>query len=231
MKSINLLSVKSRGSSGSTKFSVALEGVNHSFLLVEAAISRKEYNTQPAMEMRNLIFCITLLAISFSSGAQQKFSTDKGEVTFTSNAELEIIKAQSANVRGLLDPATNQFAFTVDIRTFRGFNSELQREHFLDNYMEIEKFPKASFSGKIIEQIDFTKEGDYDVRAKGDLDIHGQKQTRIVKGKISVRKGVVVVESVFSVPLDEHSIVIPKIVNQKIATEIEVAFSATMSIH
>jgi len=97
--------------------------------------------------------------------------------------------------------------------------------------MEIEKFPKASFSGKIIEQIDFTKDGEYDVRAKGDLDIHGQKQTRIIKGKIRVQKGVVIVQSVFSVPLDEHSIVIPKIVNQKIATEIEVAFSATMSTH
>jgi len=184
------------------------------------------------MAMRNLLFYTLLLAISFSSNAQQKFSTEKGEITFTSNAELEIIKAASSKVRGLLDPTTNQFAFSVDIRTFKGFNSELQREHFLDNYMEIEKFPKASFSGKIIEQIDFTKNGDYDVRAKGDLDIHGQKQTRIIKGKISVRTGdVVVVEAVFTVPLDEHSIVIPKIVNQKIATEIEVAFHATMSTH
>lgn len=181
--------------------------------------------------MRNLFFCISLLALSISSNAQQKFSTDRGEVAFTSNAELEIIKASSAKVRGLIDPTTNQFAFSVDISTFNGFNSDLQREHFLDNYMEIDKFPKASFSGKIIEQIDFAKDGDYDVRAKGDLDIHGQKQTRIIKSKISVRKGSVLVESVFSVPLDEHSIVIPKIVNQKIATEIEVHFKAAMSTH
>lgn len=177
-----------------------------------------------------LFFCISLLALSFSSSGQQKFSTDTGEVTFTSNADLEIIKARSVRVRGLLDPATNQFAFSVDVDTFKGFNSALQREHFLDNYMEIEKFPKASFSGKIIEQIDFTKDGDYDVRAKGDLDIHGQKQTRIIKGKISIRRGVAIIESAFSIPLDEHGIIIPKIVNQKIATQIEVAFNATMSI-
>lgn len=196
---------------------------------METEIRRRHTTRVPATILCNLLFGIAAL-FSFSCYGQ-KFSTDKGEVSFTSNAELEVIKASSNNVRGLIDPATNQFAFSVDIDTFKGFNSGLQREHFLDNYMEIEKFPKASFSGKIIEQIDFTKDGDYEVRAKGDLDIHGQKQTRIIKGKISIRKGAVIVESVFSVPLDEHSIVIPKIVNQKIATEIEVAFRAMMSIH
>jgi len=198
---------------------------------VKPATRRRRTSTIPVIEMRTLFFCISLLAFSLACSAQPKFATDRGEVAFTSNAELEIIKASSTKVRGLIDPASNQFAFSVDINTFTGFNSDLQREHFLDNYMEIDKFPKASFSGKIIEQIDFTKDGDYDVRAKGDLDIHGQKQTRIIKSKISVRKGDIVVESVFSVPLDEHSIVIPKIVNQKIATEIEVHFKAVMSTH
>lgn len=174
-------------------------------------------------------FCLPLLALSAVSIAQQKFATDKGEVSFTSNAELEIIKATSNQVRGLIDPATNQFAFSVEINTFKGFNSGLQREHFLDNYMEVEKYSKASFSGKIIEQLDFTKDGEYDVRAKGELDIHGQKQTRIIKSKIVIRNGIISVESAFSVPLDEHSILIPKIVNQKIATEIEVSFKASLS--
>lgn len=207
----------------------SFRGYESSYLLVETAIGRRLTVRIPTMVIPSLFFGVVFL-FSFSSRAQ-KFSTDKGEVTFSSNAELEVIKASSVKIRGLIDPATNQFAFSVDIDTFKGFNSELQREHFLDNYMEIEKFPKASFSGKIIEQIDFTKDGDYDVRAKGDLDIHGQKQTRIIKSKISIRKGIVNVESIFSVPLDEHSIVIPKIVNQKIATEIEVSFKATMSIH
>ena len=94
--------------------------------------------------------------------------------------------------------------------------------------MEIEKFPKASFSGKIIEQVDYSKNGTYDVRAKGDLDIHGVKQTRIIKGKIVVNDGALKVDAEFMVPLSVHNISIPTIVSQKIATQIQVQFEASM---
>lgn len=160
--------------------------------------------------------------------AQKKFSIDKGEINFTSNAQLELIKASSDKVQGLIDPTTNQFAFAIDVKTFRGFNSELQREHFNEKYLESETFPKARFSGKIIEQIDFTKDNIYDVRAKGELEIHGVKQTRIIKSRITIKDGILQVESHFTVPLADHNIAIPNIVSQKIATEIEVEFKSTM---
>jgi hypothetical protein len=175
-------------------------------------------------------FSLFIFIVLFSSSlAAQKLSIQKAEITFISNAELELIKAYSRLVRGLIDTSTNQFAFSIDIKSFQGFNSDLQREHFLDNYMEIDKYPKAEFAGKIIEQIDFSVEGTYEVRAKGDLNIHGQKQMRIIKVKVIVKNGRVDIESDFVVPLVDHNILIPKIVNQKIATEIAVTFKATMT--
>src|SRR3954471_931248 len=114
------------------------------------------------------LICIVLMLGAVSVCAQKRYTITKGEITFTSNAQLELIKASSDKVQGLIDPATNQFAFTVDIKSFRGFNSELQREHFNEKYMESEVFPKARFSGKIIEQIDFTTDNTFEVRAKGD---------------------------------------------------------------
>ncbi|HZI24218.1 MAG TPA: YceI family protein [Chryseolinea sp.] len=162
--------------------------------------------------------------------AQKKYSTQKAALDFTSEAELELIKAASGQARGLIDPSTNQFAFAVEISSFKGFNSALQREHFNEKYMESEKFPKASFSGKIIEHIDFSKDGSYDVRAKGDLDIHGVKQMRIIKGKITINNGALHVVAQFTVPLSDHNISIPTIVSQKIATEIQVQFEASMML-
>ena len=161
--------------------------------------------------------------------AQNKFAIRNSEMSFTSNAELELIKASSNNVQGLIDPTTNQFAFMVDIVSFEGFNSRLQREHFNEKYMESERFPRARFSGKIIEPIDFSSDGSYTVRAKGELDIHGHKQTRIIKSKVTVEGGLLTIESRFLVPLTDHNISIPSIVSQKIATEIEVEFKATMA--
>ena len=160
--------------------------------------------------------------------AQRKYAVQSGQIHFTSNAELELIKASSPQVRGLLDPANNQFAFTIEVKTFKGFNGELQREHFNEKYMEVEKYPRVSFSGKIIEQVDFSRPGVHEVRAKGDLDVHGVKQTRIIKSKLTVAADGVRIEARFMVPLADHNITIPTVVSQKIATEIDVEFTAAM---
>jgi polyisoprenoid-binding protein YceI len=182
------------------------------------------------MKLKSLICTVVVLFLSYSANAQKKFSITTAEINFASNAHLELIKASSDKVQGLIDPATYQFAFTVDIKSFKGFNSELQREHFNEKYMESERFPKARFSGKIIERVDFTTESTHEVRAKGDLEIHGQKQTRIIKSKIAVKDGVLYIESFFTIPLSDHNIAIPSIVSQKIATEIEVNLKATMKL-
>jgi polyisoprenoid-binding protein YceI len=182
--------------------------------------------------MRLIRFSILVWLIVFSGTlyAQRKFTTQSAAIDFTSEAQLELIKAASKNVKGLIDPSTNQFAFSIDVRSFQGFNSSLQRDHFNEKYMESEKYPKASFSGKIIEQIDFTKNGSYEVRAKGDLDIHGVKQTRIIKGTISLNNGKLNIQANFGVPLSDHNITIPTVVTHKIATEVKVQFEATMQL-
>jgi hypothetical protein len=173
-----------------------------------------------------------ILLLLFLSGsqihAQKKFVIENGEINFTSNAQLELIKASSNELKGIIDPSNNQFAFRVNTRSFQGFNSSLQRDHFNENYIETEKCPAAIFIGKIIEQVDFSVNGSYDVRAKGDLDVHCQKQTRIIKSHITVKDGKLSVDAAFIVPLSDHNISIPRIVSQKIATDIEVSISATM---
>ena len=179
--------------------------------------------------MVKMLFCCLLIFCSLQGEAQKKFSTASGTINFVSNAELELIKASSDNLQGIIDPVTNQFAFSIVVKSFVGFNSDLQREHFNEKYLESDKYPKITFSGKIIEQIDYTTDGTYEVRAKGDLDIHGQKQTRIIKSKIEISDGVLSILADFKVPLADHNISIPRIVNQKIATEIEVVVKADMS--
>ncbi len=171
-----------------------------------------------------LLVCLSCL----TSFAQQKRTVDKGQIRFASKAELELIQASSDKIQGLLDPAQNKFAFSVDIQSFKGFNSSLQREHFNEKYMESDKFPVATFSGKIIEDVDYTKDGTYEVRAKGELNIHGVKQTRIIKSKLTIAGDKIIIDSQFMVPLSDHNITIPQIVSQKIATEIEVIFKVSM---
>ncbi|MBL7803936.1 MAG: YceI family protein [Saprospiraceae bacterium] len=162
-------------------------------------------------------------------GIQEVFRCDNGSLHFKSDAPLEIIEARSNKMRGLIDPEAQTFAWAVDIKTFEGFNSPLQREHFNENYMESSKYPKATFQGKIIETIDYKKDGTYTVRAKGKLNIHGVEQERIIRGQVTVKGQRMRVQADFTVRLADHDISIPRVVHQKIAEEIAVRVDADMS--
>ncbi len=177
--------------------------------------------------------CMKGLLLSFlfftSSLLCSQISVCKDGITkFTSEAPLELIKAQSDKTSGVIDPASKSVAFSVAVESFEGFNSGLQREHFQENYMETSKYKTATFKGKIIEDIDFTKNGTYPIRVKGTFNSHGTEKEKIIKGKITVRDKELLIESSFEVPLEDHNISIPKVVNQKIASVIKVEVKATL---
>ena len=187
-------------------------------------------NTGQPIKMKTKIISGTLkivcLVILFPASnllyAQKKMMVDNGKINFTSDAPLEIIKATSDQMKMVIDPATNQLGLVVPIISFKGFNGKLQRDHFNEKYMESDKYPNASFKGKIIEKVDFAKDGVYEVRVKGDLEVHGQKQTRIIKGKIAIKNGLVTIATDFTIPLSDYNISVPSIIREKIASEIAV---------
>ena len=178
--------------------------------------------------MKALFTFFFFLFSTLTINAQQvnKLLLNSGTVSFLSDAPLEQIKASSNKLKGLLVLADKTFAFTIDINSFNGFNGSIQREHFNENYLESDKFPRASFTGKIVEDIDFKKDGIYELRAKGKLTIHGIEKIRTVKITIETKNGRINVRSKFLVLLEEHGINIPSIVNQKIAEEIQVDVNA-----
>jgi hypothetical protein len=173
-------------------------------------------------------FLIVLIITTCEIRAQNVYSCENGKIAFSSNAPLEVIKAESAEMRGAIDVKKRTFAFAVKMTSFIGFNAELQREHFNENYMESEKFPEASFKGKIIEEVDFSNETIYFVRAKGTLTIHGVEQERIINVTVTMRENTATCEARFSVMLTEHNISIPKVVHEKIASEVLVEVNAVL---
>mgnify|MGYP006138281703 CR=1 FL=1 len=87
------------------------------------------------------------------------YMTKSGEVSFTSNAQLEKIEAGNQSMEVVLNKTDETLSFLVPISEFTGFNSDLQHEHFNKNYMEIEKYAAATFVGKIIEDVNLQKDG------------------------------------------------------------------------
>lgn len=183
--------------------------------------------------MIRIIFLICALLSPILHQAQEGaaaslYRADSGFISFVSDAPLELISAKSNSLQGLLDPTKGTFAFQLETQKLTGFNSPLQQEHFYENYIETEKFPEATFSGKIIEKVDFEKQGQHSIRAKGILDIHGEKKERIIKCDLIIEDHQFTAKSTFMINLDDHNILIPKLVYQKIAEEVEVNIRVTL---
>ena len=170
---------------------------------------------------------LTVIASAFKHQQTQLYQTNIGKIFFKSDAPLEIIKASSEEMIGLLDIDKKNFSLKVNVHSFQGFNSPLQKEHFNENYMESDKYPVASFTGKIIEDVDLSANGEYELRTKGTLTIHNVPQERIIKAEVTVKQKTITVHSNFTVLLSDHNIPIPKVVHQKLANEIKVEVNAT----
>ena len=152
----------------------------------------------------------------------------KSEVKFLSKADLETIEAASNKLKGKIIKTSGKFEFLLSIESFIGFNSPLQREHFLENYMEANVFPKASYTGNIIDPIDWNKQGITTVRTKGKLNIHGITKECIIKVQLNIDGEVRKFKSDFSVILNDYNIAIPRLVKQKISEEIKISVSGTL---
>jgi hypothetical protein len=147
-------------------------------------------------------------------------------ITLYSNAPIEDIKASASTGVSVYNASTGELAFSLSINSFQ-FEKSLMQEHFNSDYMESDKFPKATFKGKVQQQVDVSKDGAYPVTVTGDLTVHGVTQKRTIQGTITVKNEVITMASEFMVKCADHHITIPSIVFHNIAEIIKMNVSAT----
>ncbi len=169
----------------------------------------------------SLIILLFVLNIWAGLSAQNLFSTSTGETTFYSETPVEDISAVNKFGQAIVNIATNDIVVQMNMKQF-DFPNKLMQEHFNENYIESDKYPKAIFKGKINEKIDFTKNGTYEVSATGDFTLHGVTKNRTFKGKIVVSSSSLDITTDFDVALTDYKIEVPQIVFVKIAQIIKV---------
>mgnify|MGYP001604393661 CR=1 FL=1 len=176
-------------------------------------------------------FSVLLLALlSFTQAGQDVYVCKNAKINIYSSAPIEDIEANSNEGVSVYNPATGELAFSLPIRSLH-FEKAMMEEHFNENYIESDKYPKATFKGKVNEHPDLSKEGSYPVTVTGDFQVHGVTQNRTVKGEVKVSKGVVSMSSEFMVKCADHHIDIPKIVFHNIAESIRIRVSATYNTY
>lgn len=171
--------------------------------------------------IRFLIISLLLTFFESASAQTKLYSSKKTEFNIFSKAPLENIEAINTKAVSMINVSSREIVIRIPISEFQ-FSNKLMQQHFNENYMESEKYPYATFKGKINEAVDFDKIGVYNLSGKGELNIHGISQDRELTGKLTVGKNSFLLESKFEVMIEDHNIKIPKLVFKKIAEKIEV---------
>jgi hypothetical protein len=172
------------------------------------------------------ITMILLAWLTVNQAGQDIYTCKTANVNIYSSAPIEDIEATASNGVSVFNAGTGELDFSVPIRGFH-FPKALMQEHFNENYMESDKYPQATFKGKIQEHPDLSKDGTYPVTATGDFQVHGVTQTRTITGNLKVSNNVVTMTSEFMVKCADHHIEIPQIVFHHIAESIRIRVSAT----
>lgn len=171
--------------------------------------------------MKKIYLLAVFSLIFFAAFSQNKYFTKSGNISFYSVAEEENIEAHSNRAISIFDIQSGDIEFSVLIKSFQ-FEKALMQEHFNENYLESDKFPKATFKGNSdeLKKIDFTKDGTHTIAVKGKLTIHGETKEISTPMTIAIKSGVINAASEFNVLLKDYNIKIPSVVGKKIAEEI-----------
>lgn len=175
--------------------------------------------------MRNTTFLIILFTFFVGYANAQKYKTASGTVSFFSDAPMEDIEATSKKVTSLIDLEKGDIAFLIPINSFE-FDKKLMQEHFNENYMESEKYPNATFKGKLLAYNAEAK-GVQNVRAEGEMTMHGETKKVTVEGTLEASGEKMILKTKFPISVADYKVKIPKVVFYNIAEVVEVTLNLT----
>ncbi|HVM89747.1 MAG TPA: YceI family protein [Puia sp.] len=179
--------------------------------------------------MKNFLFATTLVCAMTAANAQDKFFTKSGKVYFNASAKLEKVEATNRTAIAVIDTKTGDLQMAVMMKAFE-FEKALMQEHFNENYVESDKYPKCQFVGQILNNsnVNYAKDGIYDVKVKGKMTLHGKDKDVEANGKIIIEKGKLMMNSDFIIMLSDFNISIPGLVKENISNETKISVDCSL---
>jgi hypothetical protein len=178
------------------------------------------------MTNKKIMKSLQIILFSFlfitTAHSQEKFITKQGSISIFSDSSLEVIHAYNEQVLSIIDGNTGEIAILMLMKSF-SFEKALMQEHFNENYVESDKFPKATFKGKILN---FKNEDNLNqtVMIEGVLTIHGVTKKVKTNAELLITKKGLSLNGNFEVEVLDYGIKIPSLMVNNIGKTIKITF-------
>jgi YceI-like domain len=173
--------------------------------------------------MRKFVLLLLFIASTDKLFAQKFYLSNSSYIKFFSEEILEDISATNQKSIAIIDFEKQEIAVKIPMRSFV-FPNKLMQEHFNETYLESSQYPYATFKGFFNKKIDLSQSVSTSLSVNGTLTMHGVSKMEILQGKIIVdaKAKSVIIESDFTVKLEDYQVKIPKLMVYKIAEKISV---------
>jgi polyisoprenoid-binding protein YceI len=169
--------------------------------------------------MKKTLLLTTISLMSLISFSQKK-TTTSAVINFDAATPLDSLpKAVNKTVVAALNLTNGEVAFEASVKNF-SFSNPMMQDHFNgENWMNSEKFPKATFKGNIknLDKINFTKAGKYIATIEGELNIKGNVKPVSTTAQINVVGKSIATSATFIISLADYGIELPKIAAGKVS--------------
>ena len=161
-----------------------------------------------------LVTSTVLLSALHTTAQDNQYTANNGLVSFFCEGTITDVDAKNKNVDVILNTKNRELTFDMAMADFE-FESRKMGRDAEKSWLETRKYPKASFKGKISDDVDFDKAGSYAATAKGKLMIHGTEKDVTINGKVVVSKDQIKLTSDFNVVLEDYTIETPTILGKE----------------
>lgn len=170
------------------------------------------------------LYVLLLAGICSLPAHAQTYLSRNGVISFYSKTSLEDIKAENKQVYAAIDLTKKSMAFTLLMRNFL-FEKQLMQDHFNENYVESDRYPRAQFSGTFTGDVP-AKPGVYKVQVSGQLTLHGVTKPLTLAATLEVQSDKLIGKADCAIDPNDYNIKIPALVKDKIASHINVQINA-----
>ena len=177
--------------------------------------------------MRNLLL-INFLVLTFLANSQ-KMLTKSGAISFDGSVPaFEAVKAKNEAVTCVFNSSNGQLASLVLLKAFK-FKTALMEEHFNENYVESDKYPKSILKGKLVDfNISDLSDVPKEYTLKGNIELHGVRKDILIKVFLTRINNSLEIVSNFIINASDFDISIPAFTKSKLTDAIKVKVEFTV---
>ena len=140
------------------------------------------------MKLLSILSFICFFSANVQLNAQKIYGTRNAKISFVAPSDDDVKAVNNEATSRLAD--NGAISFSLLIKGFKFGYAEMQ-DHFNNEYLESNKYPRADFKGTItnIKEVNFAKNGTYKVTVNGSLTLHGVAKNIVANGTITVNNG------------------------------------------